>query len=304
MAETLTYDSGTDTVTDGTGQNLTPAEQESLAVGTELESQQEQLLAGKYKDAADLEKAYIELQKKLGDNDNAGSLQESKETTEEEVTDTKSEEPDEVDTSKDYNEDGTVNYAEVSEAYGKEISAVMEKAGVDPWAIIQEFHYNEGAYTPEMMKQLTDAGCSECAVKSYFAGRAVEAGYINSSASDISDMEVQNIQQEVGGTETYNNIIGWASQNLTKTAIEAFDNTMSTGSLDQIRLAVAGLQSQYENATGYEGTMYSGKAAQTSKDTFRSQAELVAAMSDRRYDNDPAYRQDVIEKLDRSDLEF
>ena len=126
MAETLTYDSGTDTVTDGTGQNLTPAEQESLAVGTELESQQEQLLAGKYKDAADLEKAYIELQKKLGDNDNAGSLQESKETTEEEVTDTKSEEPDEVDTSKDYNEDGTVNYAEVSEAYGSEISAVMQ----------------------------------------------------------------------------------------------------------------------------------------------------------------------------------
>ena len=304
MAETLTYDSGTDTVTDGTGQNLTPAEQESLAVGTELESQQEQLLAGKYKDAADLEKAYIELQKKLGDNDNTGSLQESKETTEEEVTDTKSEEPDEVDTSKDYNEDGTVNYAEVSEAYGSEISAVMQKAGVDPWAISQEFHDNEGQVTPDMVKQLTDAGFSESAVKSYFAGRAAESGYSSSSVPDISDIEVQNIQQEVGGSETYNNMIGWASQNLTKTAIEAFDNTMSTGSLDQIRLAVAGLQAQYENATGYEGTMYSGKAAQTSKDTFRSQAELVAAMSDRRYDNDPAYRQDVIEKLDRSDLEF
>ena len=304
MAETLTYDSGTDTVTDGTGQNLTPAEQESLAVGTELESQQEQLLAGKYKDAADLEKAYIELQKKLGDNDNAGSLQESKETTEEEVTDTKSEEPDEVDTSKDYNEDGTVNYAEVSEAYGKEISAVMEKAGVDPWAISQEFHDNEGQVTPDMVKQLTDAGFSESAVKSYFAGRAAESGYSSSSVPDISDIEVQNIQQEVGGTETYDNMIGWASQNLTRSAIQAFDNTMSNGSLDQIRLAIAGLQSQYENATGYEGTMYSGKAAQTSKDTFRSQAELVAAMSDRRYDNDPAYRQDVIEKLDRSDLEF
>ena len=301
MAETLTYDPGTDSVTDGTGQNLTPAEQESLAVGTELEAQQEQLLAGKYKDAADLEKAYIELQKKLGDNDSTEPVQE---TTEEEVTDTKSEEPDQVDTSKDYNEDGTVNYAEVSEAYGKEISAVMEKAGVDPWAISQEFHDNEGAYTPEMVKQLTDAGFSESAVKSYFAGRAVEAGYINSSASDISDMEVQNIQQEVGGTETYNNMIGWASQNLTKSAIQAFDRTMDNGNIDQIRLAVAGLQAQYENATGYEGTMYSGKAAQTSKDTFRSQAELVAAMSDRRYDNDPAYRQDVIEKLDRSDLEF
>ena len=301
MAETLTYDPGTDTVTDGTGQNLTPAEQESLAVGTELESQQEQLLAGKYKDAADLEKAYIELQKKLGDNDSTEPVQE---TTEEEVTDTKSEEPDQVDTSKDYNEDGTVNYAEVSEAYGSEISAVMQKAGVDPWAISQEFHDNEGQVTPDMVKQLTDAGFSESAVKSYFAGRAAESGYSSSSVSDISDMEVQNIQQEVGGTETYDNMIGWASQNLTKSAIQAFDNTMSNGSLDQIRLAIAGLQAQYENATGYEGTMYSGKAAQTSKDTFRSQAELVAAMSDRRYDNDPAYRQDVIEKLDRSDLEF
>ena len=142
-------------------------------------------------------------------------------------------------------------------------------------------------------------------MKSYFAGRAVEAGYINSSASDISDMEVQNIQQEVGGSETYNNMIGWASQNLTKTAIEAFDNTMSTGSLDQIRLAVAGLQAQYENATGYEGTMVTGKAPTDTKDVYRSQAELVRAMSDKRYDQDPAYRQDVIEKLGRSgELKF
>ena len=50
--------------------------------------------------------------------------------------------------------------------------------------------------------------------------------------------------------------------------------------------------------------MLTGKSARSSGDTFRSQAELVAAMGDRRYDNDPAYRQDVIEKLDRSDLQF
>ena len=31
---------------------------------------------------------------------------------------------------------------------------------------------------------------------------------------------------------------------------------------------------------------------------------IVAAMNDPRYDRDPAYRQDIIEKLDRSDLEF
>ena len=31
---------------------------------------------------------------------------------------------------------------------------------------------------------------------------------------------------------------------------------------------------------------------------------FVAAMNDKRYDRDPAYRQDIIEKLDRSNLDF
>ena len=47
--------------------------------------------------------------------------------------------------------------------------------------------------------------------------------------------------------------------------------------------------------------MYTGKAPVQKSDIFRSQAELVEAMSDRRYERDPAYRQDVIEKLERSD---
>ena len=50
--------------------------------------------------------------------------------------------------------------------------------------------------------------------------------------------------------------------------------------------------------------MYTGNAPVSAKDVYRSQAELVAAMSDNRYDSDPAYRQDVIEKLERSDLNF
>ena len=53
----MTYDPGTDTVT--TENNLTEAEQESLAIGEDMQNQQEQLLAGKYKNAEDLEKAYI-----------------------------------------------------------------------------------------------------------------------------------------------------------------------------------------------------------------------------------------------------
>ena len=69
MAETNTFtvDTTPDTVT--MTDNLTADEQDSLKVGEEIVDQQESLLAGKYKDASELEKAYIELQKKLGDKD-------------------------------------------------------------------------------------------------------------------------------------------------------------------------------------------------------------------------------------------
>ena len=50
--------------------------------------------------------------------------------------------------------------------------------------------------------------------------------------------------------------------------------------------------------------MVTGKTAPNRGDVFLSQAELVSAMNDSRYDRDPAYRQDVIEKLDRSNLNF
>ena len=74
--------------------------------------------------------------------------------------------------------------------------------------------------------------------------------------------------------------------------------------MQAIQLAVSGLKAEYDNANGVEGRMVTGKAPQNSGDVFRSQQELVAAMNDPRYDRDPAYRQDVIQKLDRSDLEF
>ena len=85
---------------------------------------------------------------------------------------------------------------------------------------------------------------------------------------------------------------------------KAFDDLVSTGNVGAIRLAAQGLQAKYNDANGYEGRMLSGKSPKTSEDTFRSQAELVKAMSDPRYEDDPAYRQDVIEKLDRSDVQF
>ena len=59
---TLTYDP----TEQGEGE-LSTEEKESLEVGEKLAEQQEQMLAGKFKNAEELEQGYIELQKKLGE---------------------------------------------------------------------------------------------------------------------------------------------------------------------------------------------------------------------------------------------
>ena len=57
MAETLTVNTETDSAT--IVDNLTPDEQDSLELGESMQAEQEQLLAGKYKNAEELEKAYV-----------------------------------------------------------------------------------------------------------------------------------------------------------------------------------------------------------------------------------------------------
>ena len=99
-------------------------------------------------------------------------------------------------------------------------------------------------------------------------------------------------------------MISWASENLEPTTLEAFNSLVGNGDFNTVQLAVDGLKAQYETAEGYEGKMLTGKPAKVSGDVFRSQSEVVQAMSDIRYDRDPAYRQDVFDKLERSNLQF
>ena len=155
-----------------------------------------------------------------------------------------------------------------------------------------------------MFNSLVDAGLSKESVTAYLDGRAVESGYTGNQTTDVSQADIDSIKKSVGGETEYNNLVSWAGQNLDKKSIEGFDSIIETGNPDAIKMAVSGLKSQYENANGYEGRMLTGKAPKSSGDVFRSQAELVNAMSDPRYENDPAYRQDIIEKLDRSDMNF
>jgi len=131
----------------------------------------------------------------------------------------------------------------------------------------------------------------------------MQAQQPSQSGRELSNQEVNQLQNSVGGQEAYNQLTSWAAENFNEGEIEAFDSLIESGNTNAIQLALQALYYRYTDAMGVEGNMLSGKPAR-SQDAFRSQQELISAMSDPRYDSDPAYRQDVINKLERSDIEF
>ena len=213
---TLTYDP-----TPADQPEFTEEEQNSIAVGESLEQQSNDLLAGKYRDAAELEKAYIELQGKLG------------ESTEEEVVEETGQE----------------------EVVDEEVEEVEEE--------VEE--------TPYMM----------------------------------NDESIAVLMQTAGGQEQYDQMIGWATENFSQQEIDMYDHVMDSGDAAAAMFAVQALKNAYRESTGRDGELLTGSSAPPDpSNNFRSQAEVMAAMNDPRYDNDPAYRQDVFDKLDRSNVEY
>ena len=259
MAETLSYDPTPE------ADVLTEEEQDSLQVGQELKEQQEQLLAGKYKSAADLEKAYVELQKKLGDSSD--------------------DEQEEAEPSQDETEE-----AEVSPAQSLITNASAEYA-------------EKGELSEEMMSQFSEMS-SQDLVQAYMEMQANAPQPEAAEPVELSDNDINSIKNSVGGEVEYDKVINWATTNLSESQIEAYDDIISTGNTDVIQMMVDGLKAKYDSANGFEGRMLTGKAANNTNDVFRSQEEVVSAIADPRYDRDPAYRNDVLEKLERSDVTF
>ena len=239
------------------------AEQEALAIGEAAAKEQQQLLAGKFKDAEALEKAYIELQSKLG------SRQE--ESSDEETTDN----------------------AEPEDTEEEETLSVLDALWEDA---------QNGELSKETKEQLAKMNPAEVAAEYLKYRKQIEE--TQPAAEDISDSQVSELRGIAGGDEGYQEMIAWASDNLSPQDIQRYDNVIASGNYDAISFAVEALKSKYTEAMGVEGQLFKGKPAGSSKDVFRSQAEVVAAMSDPRYDRDPAYRQDVFAKLERSDLNY
>lgn len=120
----------------------------------------------------------------------------------------------------------------------------------------------------------------------------------------LTEDQAQQLYKMVGGEKAYQSMLEWAGQTLSKEEIEMYDSVMGDGNANSIYFAVQALANKYTEAVGSEGQLLTGRGTAESNAVFRSQSELVQAMNDPRYDNDPAYRSDVMAKLENSDLGF
>lgn len=255
MASTLTYDPSTDPEAFS---GIEADEQESLQLGEQLDEQANQLLAGKYRDAEELERAYLELQSKLGQRTDEPEQDQSEEQT--------SEEPEE------------------------EVDAFQQ--------IAQEAQ--SGEFSQETLDYLNELDANQVAD---LLAQVAQTNEPQEEQVEFSEEDVSTLKEVAGGPQAYDNMIAWAGENLTKEEVQAYDAVMDRGDPYSMYFAVQALAYRYQQNVGYEGRMLTGGAAQ-STDVFRSQAEVVRAMSDPRYDDDPAYRQDVYDKLERSNIDF
>ena len=258
MAETLTYD-------DTPQQEFTSEELDSLKVGEELEVEQDNLLAGKYKDAEELEKAYLELQTKLGEN-----------TSEDKVEEPVNEEQSEEESKKEDTEEGP---------------NILEKL----------WDQKDDGFNEDTLKELAQTNPGELAKMYLLFRNQVDEGQVSQG---LTDSEVTELQGIAGGKESYGNMMSWAKENLSDKEIEMYDSVMDRGDPNAAYFAVQALNAKYVDGVGKDAQLITGKAPRIAGDQFKSQAELIKAMEDDRYSDDPAYRQSILEKLDRSDINF
>jgi hypothetical protein len=246
MANTLQYDGSQPTEV---VESLSAEEQDSLRVGESLQQEQQNLLAGKYKSAEELEQGYLELQKRMGE--------------------------------------GQPNQ--------QESSSVSDQLAKAYESYTSDKNFDASAFENVSKEDL---------IKAFFENSEEVPQTEDSEGPDLSQSQVDEMMNSVGGKEQYQQIMNWAVQNLPKNDVEAFDAIVDSANPSSIAMAVEAMARRYTEANGQEGNMLQGRSAKVTN-AYRSQAEMIRDMNDPRYDQDPAYRNDVMVKLSNSpNLQF
>jgi hypothetical protein len=154
----------------------------------------------------------------------------------------------------------------------------------------QEFFQNDGQLSEETYQKLEGIGLPRDLVDSYAAGQQA-----------LMQSEETDIKSVAGGQ--YDQMAEWANEHLPSEEIDAFDEAVTGGTVQQAKLAVQGLYARYQNATGAQPKLTQGSVTGTSTMPFKSMQELARAQADPRYrSGDKAYHEEIDRRLSVSNI--
>ena len=166
----------------------------------------------------------------------------------------------------------------------------VDSAGLNMDSLAEEYA-KDGKLADKSYQSLEKAGIPKEYVDRFIAGQQA-----------IADQQSASVKNMVGGTESYDAMSEWASNNLSETEKQAYNTAVNSKDLEAVKLAVVGLKARYAQATGSEPKLVEGKASPSGEQGFDSWAQVTQAMSDPRYSKDPAYQAEVKNKLANSKI--
>lgn len=148
-----------------------------------------------------------------------------------------------------------------------------------------------GQLSDETFAALEKSGLPKQLVESYIAGQQA-----------IADTQANEVFGAVGGQEGYQAMAEWATENLDEGSLDAFNQIVETGTVEQAKVAAQGLYSQFRAASGGAPQLVQGQTSGQAVVPFTSSAMVSQAMSDPRYKQDPSYQAEVHRRLSVSDI--
>jgi len=131
--------------------------------------------------------------------------------------------------------------------------------------------------------------------------RAMVDQYINGQTATAT-AATNRMMDVVGGAAAYTEMGNWMRSNLSVDEVESYNDVVQGDNPAATEFAIRAMSARMRG-DAEPGLIQGNKTgSRAAGDVFRSQNEVVAAMRDKRYREDPAYQQDVQSKLARSNL--
>jgi hypothetical protein len=244
----------------------------------EQETQEPELLLGKFRSQDDLAKAYQELEKKLGQP--------------------KQEADPEPSPAEGYSPEQAVGI------YGEGPVVALKEKGIDMADVM--FKADQGQDISEHYDTLAETfGVTRQVVENYVSKAQ---GSAPAEAPGLTESDAAELKAMVGGDAAFSKLSQWAASNLEQGELAKYNAVVDSGNKDAIEWALKALQARVAAPDSVvEPKLYGGGEA-AAETKFESQQQVLDAMNKRNgrgqrmYDVDEAYRDKVQKLLAVSDV--